>query len=120
VEFHFDFIILIVVLDETNASMIEMKHIIWQRGDEDLEQVGAMKMVVRRAEVLFAKVGQGLTGEEAAIVPSMDLNRERTHSDSAKRVGEAEPMQDAVGVGANLNAGADLAELGRLFENRNL
>jgi hypothetical protein len=69
---------------------------------------------------LFAKIGQGLTGEEAAIVPSMDLNRERPHRDSAKRVSEAEPMQDAVGIGANLDAGADLAELGRLFENRNL
>jgi hypothetical protein len=50
----------------------------------------------------------------------MNLNRERTHSDSAKRVAEAEPIQDAVGIGANLDAGADLTELGRLFENRNL
>jgi len=113
VEFHFDFF---GVLDETDASVIEMKHAVRQRGGEDFEQVGAVKVVIRCAEVLFAKVGQALTGEEAAIVPPMDFNRERAHCDSAKRVGETEPMQDAVGVGANLDAGADLAQLGRLFE----
>jgi hypothetical protein len=51
VKFHFD---LIRVLDDADTSMIEMKHAVRQRGAEHLEQVGAMKVIVGRAEVLLA------------------------------------------------------------------
>jgi hypothetical protein len=78
-----------------------------------------MKVVVGRAEVLFAHVGQALASEQAAVVPPMDLNRERPDRNSVKRVGEAQPIQDTGSIGANLDARADLAQLGRLLEHRN-
>jgi len=54
VEFHLN---LFRLLDETNASMVKVKHVVWQRGGEDLKQIGAMKMVVRRAKVSLVKIG---------------------------------------------------------------
>jgi hypothetical protein len=50
----------------------------------------------------------------------MDLNRERSHCHFPQRFREPEPMQDARGVGTDLDARADLMQSGRLFENRNL
>jgi hypothetical protein len=117
VEFYFD---LIRVLDEADTSMIEMKHTVGECGAQNLEQVGAMKVIVRCTEVLFAQVGQALASEKTAVVPPMDFNRKRSHRDSAQHVGQAEPVQDSGGVGTNLDTRADLAQLGRLFVHRNL
>src|SRR5260370_35610562 len=74
-------------------------------------------MVVRRAEVSLAYIGQELAREHATVVPSMNLDRHRPHRNLAKRFGESEPMQYAGTVGAYLDARPDLAQFGRLFEH---
>jgi hypothetical protein len=74
-------------------------------------------MVVGRAEVSLAYVGQELAREHAAIVPSMDLDRHGPHRNLAESLGESEPMQYAGTVGAYLDARPDLAQFGRLLEH---
>src|SRR6266436_10285613 len=74
-------------------------------------------MVVGRAEVSLAYIGQELAREHPAVVPSVNLDRHRPHRNLAQRFGESEPMQYTGTVGAYLDARHDLAQFGRLFEH---
>src|SRR6266851_4283374 len=74
-------------------------------------------MVVRRAEVSLAYIGQELAREHPAVVPSVNLDRHRPHRNLAQRFGESEPMQYTGTVGTYLDARPDLAQFGRLFEH---
>src|ERR1700737_3711774 len=77
-------------------------------------------MVVGRAEVSFAYIGQELAREHPAVVPSVNLDRPRPPPNLAKRFRKSEPMQYAGTVGAYLDARPDLAQFGRLFEHLNI
>ena len=79
-----------------------------------------MEVIVRRAEVTLACAGQRLSRELAPIVPSADDSRLRQHSHAAHRLFESEAMKDSRRVGTYLDAGADLAQLGGLFEHLNV
>ncbi len=79
-----------------------------------------MEVVVRRAEVTLACVGQRLSRKLAPVVPSADDNRMRPHSHAAHRLLESESMKDSRRVGTYLDAGADLAQFGGLFEDLNI
>jgi hypothetical protein len=103
---HFD---AVAVLGQSDASMVEMKHAGGKRGAEKVEQVGAMEVIVGRAEVAFTRVGQRLSCELAPVVPSAEDDRVRPHSEAAHRLLESESTQDSRRVGAYLNAGPDLA-----------
>ena len=74
------------------------------------QQVGAMHLVVRRAERGLHGVRERRAQQRAAVLPAALVPRERLHAHARQRVGQAEPVQDARGVGADLDAGADLAE----------
>ena len=79
-----------------------------------------MEVIVRRAEVTLACVGQRLASEFATVVPSADDDRVGPHSEAAHRLLESESMEDSRRVGTYLDAGADLAQLGGLFEHANI
>ena len=79
-----------------------------------------MEVVVGRAEVALACVGQWLSGELAPVVPSADDNRAWSYSRAAHRLFESEPIEDSRRVGTYLDAGADLAQFGGLLEDLDL
>ena len=79
-----------------------------------------MEVVVRRAEVTLACVGQRLSRKLAPVVPSADDGRVRPNSHAAHRLLESESIEDARRVGTYLDAGADLAQFGGLFEHPNI
>src|SRR5260370_39189242 len=79
-----------------------------------------MEVIVGRAEVALAFAGQRLPSEFAPVVPSAQDDRVRPHSQAAHRLLESEPMEDSRRVGAYLDAGADLAQFGGLFEHLNV
>jgi hypothetical protein len=61
-ELHFD---TIPVLGQSDASMIKMKHAVQHRRGKYVEQFGAMEVIIGRAEVTLAGVGQGLASDHA-------------------------------------------------------
>ena len=79
-----------------------------------------MEVVVGRAEVALACVGERLAGELAPVVPSADDDRVWSYSNAAHRLLESEPIEDSRRVGTYLDAGADLAQFGGLLEHLNL
>ena len=79
-----------------------------------------MEVVVRRAEVALAYVGQRLPREFATVVPSADEDRTRPDSHAAHRLFESEPIENSRRVGTYLDPGADLAQFGGLLEYLNL
>src|SRR5260370_39981080 len=79
-----------------------------------------MEVIVRRAEVALAYVGQRLPSELAPIVPSAQDNRVRPHSRAAHWLLESKTMEDSRRVRTYLDAGANLAQFGGLFEHLNL
>src|SRR5262249_56053899 len=83
-------------------------------------QVGAVEHEMGRAEPLDAFVAEiePVPGFSGAPVPQ--LAPLRPYLDLGERRFQAERKQDARAVGADLDAGADLLELARLFVNRNV
>src|SRR5580658_4647529 len=79
-----------------------------------------MEVVVRCPEVTLACAGQRLSSELAPVVPSADDDRVRPHSHAPHRLLQSESMEDSRRVGAYLDAGANLAQLGGLFEHLNV
>jgi hypothetical protein len=107
------------ILGQADASMVKMKDAVGHRRGENVEQFGAMEIVIWRAEVSLACVGQGLARDYAAVVPAVDDDRARAHSEAAERLLESESMEDSRRVRTYLDAGADFAEFGGLFEDLN-
>jgi hypothetical protein len=110
---HFD---AVAVLSQSEASMVEMKHAGGNRSAKQIKQVGAMEVLVGRAEVAFTRGGQRLSRKLAPVVPSAEDDGVRPHSEAAHRLLESEPTQDSRRVGAYLNACPDLAQFGGLLE----
>jgi hypothetical protein len=117
VESHFD---MVPVLGQSNASMVKMKHAVWHYRGKNVEQFGSMEMIIGGAEVTLAGTGQGLMSDHVPVGPAADHGRVRSHSESAQGLLKSEPMEDSSCIGTYLDAGADLAQFGGLFEELNL
>ena len=86
-------------------------------GGEHRQQIRAMKMIVGRAEKPNAFVAERRLHQDAAVVPTQELERHRPHPDPLERFAQSEAIQDARCVGAYLNAGADFVQLRGLLED---
>jgi hypothetical protein len=82
-----------------------------QRG----QQVGTVELVVGEAERRLQRLGQRRAQQRAAVVPAALVPRQRLHAGPGQLLGEPEPVEDARGVRADLDAGADLAQRRRLL-----
>jgi hypothetical protein len=102
---------MVPALGQSHASMVEMHHAGRHRRGENIEQFGAVEVIIGSAEVTLAGVGQGLASEHAAVIPAADDGRARPHSHAAHRLLESEALEDSRRVGTYLDAGADLAQL---------
>src|SRR5579864_9212141 len=90
-ELHFD---TVPVLGQSDASMVKMKHAVRHCRGKNVEQLGAMEVIVRGAEVTLAGASQGLVGDNAPVVPAADDGRARPHSETAQRLLKSEPMEN--------------------------
>jgi hypothetical protein len=108
------------VLSQSDASMVKMKDAIGHRRGKNVEQFGAMEIVIGGAEVALACVGQRLASKHKPIIPATDDYCARPHSEAAERFFESEPMEDSRRVRTYLDTGADLAQFGGLFEDLDL
>ena len=79
------------------------------------QQVGPMDLVVREPEGRLERLGQRRAQQRAPVVPATLVPGERLHPGPRQFLGQPEAVQDAGGVGTDLDASADLAEHGCLL-----
>ena len=84
-------------------------------GAQKVGQVAAMEVIVGRAERRLDLRSDRRALQGAAVVPAPLVDGERAHADAIQGRLEAEADQEARGVGADLDAGADLADARRLL-----
>jgi hypothetical protein len=116
-ELHLD---AIRMLGQSDASIVKMKDTVRHRRRKNVEQFGAMEIVIGGAEVSLARVGQRLAREHASVIPAVDDDRARTHSEATERLLESESIEDSRRVRTYLDAGADLTQFGGLLEDLDL
>ncbi|MNQ09637.1 hypothetical protein D3C85_224540 [compost metagenome] len=80
-------------------------------------QVGAVHAAVRRAVALLHGIAQRHAGQFGAAAGAVDHQRLGARRDGREAAAEVELLKAAGGVGAELHAGADFAEVGGLFED---
>jgi hypothetical protein len=83
-------------------------------------EITAMEMIVRRAECRLDLRTQRSALQGAAIIPAPLMHAGRPHAPRLHRLLDAEPVQQPRRIGADLNAGPDLAELRRLLVDLNI
>ena len=81
-----------------------------QRTDQRGQQIGAVGLVVREAEGLDHRVAERRAQQRPAVVPAALVEGQRPHAHARQLVPQAQPVEHARGVGADLDARADLAE----------
>src|SRR5262245_46863795 len=91
-----------------------------EAAEEDVEQVGAVRMVVGRAEMRLRPRAERGVVEALAHVPGAVIPSFRIDSDTRERLAETERAQNPGRIGAELDAGADLPEGLRLLEQLGL
>ena len=104
------------VLIEALDARAEAEAFLAEAAEQDVEQVGAVRGVVRRAEMRLRPLAERRVVEAIAGVPGAIVAAFRTVDDARQRIAEPERPQDARRVAADLEAGADLGEGRRLLE----
>ncbi len=80
-------------------------------------QVGAVHAQVGRAVAPLARLAEGQARQLAAVVRAAHAQHRRAGGDARQARRQAEGMQPPRDIGAELDAGADLAEGGRLLQH---
>ncbi len=86
-----------------------------QRVGQQVGEIGAVEVIVRRTEGLLDQSADGRALQGAAVVPAALVHGLRKDADPVHGRAQAEPMEQPRGVGADLDAGADLADARRLL-----
>lgn len=106
---------LVAVLLDAHAPQAEAQGAGGELGEQDLVQVRAVDGVVRGTVPLLALLAERGAGEESAVVPAAQFDRAGPYGDRAQAALDAEAVQQPGGVGGDLEAGADLAQVAGLF-----
>ena len=101
----------VAVIGEAGQAMAEMQALRGQRGGQHRQHIRAMALVVRIAECRHDLVAERRAQQRAAVLPSPLVPCLRTHAVPGQFISQSQPVQDARGVRADLNAGADFAQM---------
>ena len=105
----------LALLLQADQPVAEVQPLGRHGGAQKLGKVAAMEVIVGRAERRLDLRPDRRALQGAAVVPAPLVDGERPHADRIQRRLEAEADQQARGVGADLDAGADLADARRLL-----
>ncbi len=108
------------ILIEALDARAEAVALLAETAEQDIEQVGAVRGVVRRTETRLGPLAERRVVEPVAGVPGAIVAPFRIVGDARQRIAEAERPQDARCIAADLEAGADLRERRRLLEQLGL
>ena len=95
--------------------MTEMDPLRRERGGDHGQQIGAMDRDVRRAIKPLAKRVERRALQGAAILPTALMAADRMHTFAVEAFAQAQPIKDARGVRAHIDAAADFGQLRRLL-----
>ncbi len=105
---------------EADQPVADMQPLGRHGGAQELRKVAAVEVIVGRAERRLDLPPDRRALQGAAVVPAPLVNGERPHAGAIEVRLEAEADQEARGVGADLDAGADLADARRLLVDMNV
>ena len=95
--------------------MAEMDPLGRKPGGDDRQQIGAVDRQMRRAVKRLAHRVECRLLQGAAVVPAPLMGAARAHRLAVEPRPEAEPIEDARGIGAHVDAAADLGQPCRLL-----
>jgi hypothetical protein len=99
----------VAVAHEARQAMADM-HVVRRQGrDERSQYVGAVHLVMGRPERGLHRLRKRSTQQRSAVLPAALVERQRPDAQAGQCICEAEPVQDTRGIGADLDAGANLA-----------
>src|ERR1700674_2273411 len=106
----------VFILVKSHNLRTEAETLLAQGIKEYAEQLGAVHVIVRRAEARLGLLAERrpkktLAGVPGAVVPRLGIN-----SDACESFAHTECRQDSGGVATQLNAGSDLPKGCRLLE----
>src|SRR5262245_16730498 len=93
----------------------DMQTFLRQRVGQKVGKIGAVEVVIRRAEGCFDLRPQRYALQAASIVPAPLMDLARTHTDRIHRRLETQPLQQPRRVGTDLDASADPGDARRLL-----
>ncbi len=105
----------LALLLDADQTVAGMRALPGQRRSQQRCEIAAMEMIVGRAERRLDLRSQRSALQGAAVVPAPLMHAGRPYAPRIHRVLEAETMQQPRRIGADLDAGADLAESRRRF-----
>ena len=100
----------VAVVSEAPEPVADMQALRRQGTHQRGQQVGAVGLVMREAERLDHHVPERRAQQRPPVVPAALVEGQRAHAHTRQVVAQAQAVEDARGVGADLDAGADLAE----------
>ncbi len=100
----------IAVVDQAAEEMPDVQALGRQRADESAQQIGAVCLVVRKAEGIDDRVAEVRPQQRAPVVLAALVPGERPHAHPRQLVGQPQTMQDPRRVGADLDLRTGLAD----------
>ena len=105
----------VAVVGQADEPVPDMHALRRKRPQKRREQVGAVHLVLREAERLDDRVAERRADERPAVLPAALVPGERPDAHRGQVVREAQAVEDARRVRADLDPGADLADRARLL-----
>jgi len=107
----------VALVGEPGETMAEAQTLGREGGGERLEKIGAVEMIVGRAEGGFRRLPERGALQRAPVVPPALMHGHRAHAGAVQRAAQAPAVQQPRCVRADLDARADLHEGRRLLEH---
>src|SRR5215470_5674988 len=104
-----------LVLDQIDEPVSDMNALLRYGGTQELGEIAAVEVIVGRPEGRFDLGAERRALQGAAVVPAALVHGERPHTHFVHCRLESEANEQARGIGADLDAGADLADPRRLL-----
>ena len=105
----------VAVICQADKSVSDVQAFRGQGACQGEQQVGAMALVVGKAEGVLDRLAERRAQQCPAVLPTTLMNGFRPNGGPRQRVGEAEAVQNACGIGADLNAGSRFGQRMRLL-----
>jgi hypothetical protein len=109
---HFDSI---PMIDQIREPMPNMEALCGEAAQQRIQEIGAVSLIVRGATGSFHCLAEWSAAQRPTVIPTTLTQSQRLHARRCQWFGETKSIQDASGVGTDLDAGAYFPRLRRLL-----
>ena len=100
---------LVATLAESGQTVTEMHPFGWQRFNQHVEHVGAVRLILPEAEMAFNFHAERRAQQSPPVVPALLMHGHGLHTEAGELVAQAQPMNHASCVRRHVDASADFA-----------